>query len=595
MNAVEGWLVDHEDFFAPAPFDLFDTLMSQYQSVRDRLENMAAAVNSEACAGVLHYFVKGNCEDGGRHTMPATVETLFSLPEAIAELDADFWDRALRLTDVLDYMPQKRRSEWFEQIRNPMGKKLGYSEKRYQCQECKWTGSSHGVFRREDDMSCCPECGGAVTACEWAIEPIPAFTAETVRATLESLIAMRSQFFGERIDGIFQSLSRSHVTNSPKGFRQRMILNRALSGYGYVESGTAGVINDLRCVIAKFMGRDEPKYGATDSVINTAKHRSGKWVSIDGGALRIRVYRGVGTAHLEVHPEIAYRLNKVLASMYPMAIPEEFRERPKREKKVKEHVLFSRPIPFAVLEVINKMKPAFRRATDDRHGNRKFVDIPNTQMFEIGEIDKAAKKQAESILAAIGGVETKDGNLTYWSFEYNPGEVLTDIICSGQIPDHVSHQFYPTPDSVAEQAIALAEEGATDTMLWLEPSAGIGNLADRMPRGRTKCVEISELHAAILRAKGHDVVVADFLGSPKGATFDRIVMNPPYSDGRWQAHLAHAASHLATGGRLVAILPASARGKALLPGFNAVWSDVLANQFENTTVSVVIGVFDRPA
>lgn len=589
MNAVEGWLVS-DDFFAPVTFDLFDTLMSQYASVRTRLEAMAAAVSAPACEGVLHYFVKANAPEG-RHSMPATVEALFDLAPAIAQLDADFWDRALRMTDVLDYMPQKRRTDWYEQIRNPAGKKHQYDQTMAKCAGCGWKGSKAGSYHEVTD---CPRCDSTdITYSEWEIEPIPEFTADTVRATIESLLAMRSQFFGERIDGIFQALSRTHVTNSPKGFRQRMILNRALSSYGTVEWGTAGVINDLRCVIAKFMGRDEPAHNATDEVIKLGKRRTGQWVSIDGGALRIRVYAGVGTAHLEVHEEIAWRLNKVLASMYPMAIPEEFRERPKRAKKVKEFRLFNRPIPFAVLGVLSGMKPGYRKRQKQHWKESEFENIPNTLMFGYGDIDKAAQDQAITVLEAIGGVKTKAGNLTYWTFDYDPGDVLDDVICSGQIPDQKSHQFYPTPESVAGQAIAMAEEGATDSMLWLEPSAGIGNLADRMPRGRTKCVEISELHASILRAKGHDVVCADFLGAPVNPTFGRVVMNPPYSEGRWQAHLDHASKMLAPGGRLVAILPSSARGKALLPGFSAIWSDVLENEFAGTTVDVVIGCFER--
>lgn len=36
MNAVEGWLVEGEEFFAPAPNDLIDSLMGQYRAARAR-------------------------------------------------------------------------------------------------------------------------------------------------------------------------------------------------------------------------------------------------------------------------------------------------------------------------------------------------------------------------------------------------------------------------------------------------------------------------------------------------------------------------------------------------------------------------------
>lgn len=551
---TEGMLVDAEEFFAPAPFDLFDTLMSQYRAVRTRLEAMAEAVSRKECEGVLHYFIKGNCDEQ-KYTLPSTVGELFELEPAIAELDADFWDRALKLTDVLDIMPQKRRQEWYEQIKCPMGRK-------------------ENSYRREP-----------------ALPRIPEFTEDNVRTTLESLIAMRSSFFAERVDGIFQRLSREHVTNCPQGFGKRMILLRAINSYSHTDHDTAGYINDLRCVVAKFMGRDEPSYNATDTLIQACKNRAGKWVGIDGGALRMRVYAGVGTAHLEVHPDMAWRLNGVLASLHPMAIPAEFRERPKRAKKTKEFDLINRPLPFKVLELLNRMKEGYEPVENPRYNESKLRRVPNTLAFDFGEHDPVAKVEAERVLTAIGGVSIKTGGAGYWAFDYEVRPVLTEIICSGVIPDHRSHQFYPTPAGVAERAIAAAEIQPGHHRC-LEPSAGLGGLADLMPRGDTLCVEISPLHAKVLEAKGHKVTCGDFLNFPV-QQFDRIVMNPPFDQGRWQAHLEHAASMVAPGGRLVAILPASARGKALLSGFMHEWSDVIANEFAGTSVSVVIGTFDR--
>ena len=75
---------------------------------------------------------------------------------------------------------------------------------------------------------------------------------------------------------------------------------------------------------------------------------------------------------------------------------------------------------------------------------------------------------------------------------------------------------------------------------------------------------------------------------PPSDLFDRILMNPPFSDGRWQAHLQHAAKFLATGGRLVAILPASARNANPLPHLQCEWHGPYDNQFPDASVSVVI-------
>lgn len=569
MNAVvqnlEGELLEHgAQFFAPMSADLVDSLVGQYNAARGNVEALAAAVRSGQNASVLHYFVEGNVNDQ-RHMMPTTVDKLFRVDGAIAQLNADFWNRALRLTDVFDYMPQARRDEWFEQIRNPEGKKAPRLHK-------------HQL-----------EAGQVQKA--WEIEPLPAFEESTVRATLVGLLHNRATFFGERVDGIFRALSKEHVTNCPQGFNKRMILLRAISSYGTVDHGTAGVINDLRCVIAKFMGRDEPKWNDTSGVISIARQDNGKWMGIDGNALRIRIYNGVGTAHLEVHPDIAWRLNGVLASLYPAAIPAEFRTRPKRAKKIKDFELFDRPLPFAVLELLSSMKPAWRPNENTGFRQPKFVNIPKTRRFDFGDHNKVALAEAEKVLTAIGGVRDKLGNHEFWQFDYEPGQVLNEIVCSGCIPDQKSHQFYPTPANVAQAAIELAEIGHDH--VCLEPSAGHGGLSDLMPSSRTICVEISELHCQILKAKGHVTMQADFLKFISEKPFDRICMNPPFSEGRWQAHLEHASTMLALGGRLVAILPASAKGKDVLPGWSLEWSQVFANEFAGTSVSVVILVAQR--
>ena len=528
---------DVSEFFAPMSSDLVDGLLGQYGAARRNIEAMAEAVSDPQHASVLHYFISGNVEEQ-RYSIPSTVETLFNLEGAVGQLNGDFWNRALRLTDVFDYMPQKRREEWHEQIKNPLGRK-----KNKHSQEAE-------------------------------LPALPDFEESTVRGTLSGLLSSRHKFLAERVDGIFRALSRTHVTNRPEGFSKRMIIA------GINSWDTSGQINDLRCVIAKFMGREEPKHGATDPVIKAAGRHNGEWMAIDGNSLRIRVYGGVGTAHLEVHPEMSWRLNAILASLYPAAIPSQFREKPKSRKKVKDFELFDKPLPHAVIAMLAEMRDVRERVLPE--WPERHIDVPMAKSFGYGEKDKAAQAEAEKVLAAIGAVKVKH----YWQFDYHPGEVLDQIVCSGCIPDQKSHQFYPTPESVALAAIELA--GIQPGHQCLEPSAGLGGLADMMPKGNTVCVEISALHCEVLKAKGHYVECADFLQWNVTGKYDRIVMNPPFSEGRWQAHLEHAASMLKLGGRLVAVLPASAKGKELLPGLTHEWTQIYSNEFSGTSVSVVI-------
>lgn len=528
---------DVSEFFAPMSSDLVDGLLGQYGAARRNIEAMAEAVSDPQHASVLHYFISGNVEEQ-RYSIPSTVETLFNLEGAVGQLNGDFWNRALRLTDVFDYMPQKRREEWHEQIKNPLGRK-----KNKHSQEAE-------------------------------LPALPDFEESTVRGTLSGLLSSRHKFLAERVDGIFRALSRTHVTNRPEGFSKRMIIA------GINSWGTSGQINDLRCVIAKFMGREEPKHGATDPVIKAAGRHNGAWMAIDGNSLRIRIYGGVGTAHLEVHPEMSWRLNAILASLYPAAIPSQFREKPKARMKVKDFELFDKPLPHAVIAMLAEMRDVRERVLPE--WPERHIDVPMAKSFGYGEKDKATQAEAEKVLVAIGAVKVKH----YWQFDYHPGEVLDQIVCSGCIPDQKSHQFYPTPESVALAAIELAD--IQPGHQCLEPSAGLGGLSDMMPKGNTVCVEISALHCEVLKAKGHYVECADFLQWHITGKYDRIVMNPPFSEGRWQAHLEHASSMLKLGGRLVAVLPASAKGKELLPGLTHEWTQIYSNEFSGTSVSVVI-------
>ena len=144
------------------------------------------------------------------------VSSNFSNSRGHCEPELNVLAKALNMTDVYEYMPNNRRTEWNEQIR-----------------EMK----------------------------------TPDFDEETVRPTIMELLNSRQQFFAERVDGIFRALSGDHVTNRPEGFGKRMILARVFNEYGWTNHDMSGFIRDLRQVIAKFMGRDEPRWRVTDDAL----------------------------------------------------------------------------------------------------------------------------------------------------------------------------------------------------------------------------------------------------------------------------------------------------------------------------------------
>lgn len=449
---------------------------------------------------------------------------MYSVEGALGHLNGVYWRELLQMTDVFDYMPYARKVEWEEQI-----------------------------------------TGGKA----------PAFEESTVRSTLQTMLTQRSIFFAERVDGVFRALSQTHLTNNPAGFASRFIID-------YAES-KAGYISDLRVVISRFMGHPETPTGNGSKLLRMLSKRTGEWHFVDGAALRMKMFK-VGTCHVEVHPEIAARLNSLLALLYPTAIPSRFRTRPTRPPK--EFPVLSRSLPQAVISILCEPKRPgeinYRRVTENPNSVVFYADSPH--------VDEAYR-----VLEALGGVRHNKNRYVWFEFDYDPLPAIEQVAISGLVPDDKSHQFYPTRERMADLAAELAD--IQDEHDCLEPSAGNGALAARMPLERTTCVEIAPMRCAVLSSKGYRTVQADFLvwASKTSERFDRIVLNPPFANNRATMHLQAAAGLLRQQGRLVAILPASLRGKDLVPDWDwdLEWHGPFENQFDGTNVQVCILVAQR--
>ncbi|MDU4129797.1 DUF4942 domain-containing protein [Pantoea sp.] len=291
VNAAGDVITD--SFFAPAETDLIDSLLGRYRHLRKKLADISATIREGENGEAVEYFLRGNVRSSRMHMPP--VRVVFDMPGALASLNADFWQQALSLTDVYEYMPNERRNEWNDQIREMKA---------------------------------------------------PDFEENAVRATLSELLFCRQKFFSERVDGIFRSLSRSHVTNRPEGFSKRMIIECMFNQWGTCNYERTGYVDDLRKVIAKFMGRDATGLNTTNKILGIARDRAGEWIALDGGALRVKAFQK-GTIHLEIHPDMAWRLNDILAFLHPAAIPASYREKPRAKPKAFE--LRADLLPFSVL------------------------------------------------------------------------------------------------------------------------------------------------------------------------------------------------------------------------------------------------------
>ena len=115
------------------------------------------------------------------------------------------------------------------------------------------------------------------------------------------------------------------------------------------------------------------------------------------------------------------------------------------------------------------------------------------------------------------------------------------------------NDFFPTPENMASEIASMAD--IQPGMRVLEPSAGNGLLADaaREQGASVDVVEMGGQLREILQEKGYNLVGSDFLEFTPKADYDRIVMNPPFSNDQDIAHVEHAYKMLKPGGKLVAI------------------------------------------
>lgn len=500
-----------------------DALLRERETMVQRIGTIPMIL-SELDSEALAFYDKAAFVKAGERT-----DGHLRLPDpdpapAVKALDAQLWSRAIAMTDLREIMPASERQQWDEHIRNHK----------------------------------CPE-----------------FTDANVESTLSALWAERGSFVARTVDGIFRGLSRTHVTNSPMGFRQRMILTSVFDEWGNVRHSAytdrSDHIHDLRKMIHKLIGRDVPTEYDTTKLLGLVRRQghSGEWYAMDGDSWRLRWYLN-GNAHLEVDAEIALELNRILATLHPNAIPSQHRAQAKSTKAKAKARVWDNLLPTWFVALLN----ALEAKRDDRCIWSTRCELSNVQ-----------RRRARDWLEAIGCDEVKySGDHVSTKWPANPVEVLMQVRTSGFIPDSAAYQFYPTPADVAVEACDVLwreaefedvqdediESGELRKRRYLEPSAGTGSLIDEWVKEWEgiedwEIVEYSAARARLLKAKYPDATVleADFLEMGTLDSFDCILMNPPYSDGRWQAHVAHAVLFLKPGGVLVAILPDSAKLGAL--------------------------------
>ncbi|CAH7264029.1 hypothetical protein VCHA53O466_320029 [Vibrio chagasii] len=259
-----------------------------------------------------------------------------------------------------------------------------------------------------------------------------AFTEENIKSLLELHILGIEHSFATRIDNLFKSLSGNHVTNSPSGFRQRMIIENFFNSYS--EEERKAQLRDLLCCVALINKQsDLPTERTVSSIFNHLKDYTGSWFLIQGGNLRAKGFKK-GTLHIEVSMEIADTFNDMLSRLYPKAIAEH-KKQPKRlfkssviptEELLPEHVRSD----FSRLHIENRKvpNPEFKKGD---HRVNPFITVEDEYQMTI------YKPHADTVeyLTYFFGAhsETRNEQHVWGTGAENPREIINYSILSGSV------------------------------------------------------------------------------------------------------------------------------------------------------------------
>lgn len=423
------------------------------------------AIEKQKIALACQFFKEGGdvaffrLLSASKATLSSKYNDIFNVERGSRYCDAQSWQKALSLLDVYDYMPTAKRKEWDALIEE---------------------------------------------------QNTPEFIEENVVPTLVELLNQRELFLSEVVSDIFFGLSGDHVTNKSWGFTKRMIMPSQF-GKGNAEptSTVKSLIGDLRAIIAKMHNRPVAGHKNNEATIDACRYLTGKWVEIDGGAVRLKVFK-VGTVHIEIHPDVAWRLNEILATKYPSAIPAQHRKPQVRRSKIA-------PLRYDIISQHALTIMSHIRVPRINIGNdylERFADMDgNVVAFDSSYAPRALRDTTMAEVVAVCeylGAKRVSADTHEYAVRFpddvNVKNLLNEVVATGTLPEKKSHQFFPTPPWLGDKAKALLDVQEGDEVF--DPSVGRGALVEGL--SNVTCIDISPVHCAIMRSKGANVIEGDF-------------------------------------------------------------------------------------
>lgn len=245
------------------------------------------------------------------------------------------------------------------------------------------------------------------------------------------------------------------------------------------------------------------------------------------------------------------------------------------------------------IEISEETKAILRRAV-----------IEGNSLKMVEKLDRKTYVKVNDVLFAAGGVWSRKAKAHL--FDGDPREILGIGIENGFITkDYVIDnkktfgQFF-TPMFLAAQMVNMAEIEPGQTVL--EPSAGEGRILTMLLNQYT-AKQVTESRDLDITAVEIDFDLAwkleqDFPGVAVWATdflsiatdgigpFDRVLMNPPFTNGEDIKHIFHARRMLAEGGILIAVCANGPRQREALQPIAYDYQELPERTFEDEGTDV---------
>lgn len=179
----------------------------------------------------------------------------------------------------------------------------------------------------------------------------------------------------------------------------------------------------------------------------------------------------------------------------------------------------------------------------------KWQDEGKLGILTCGKLDRQVYLRVNKALEALGGKWNR--KLGGHIFKIDPRPLVEGLMEDGSLTVECNG-FFETPPEIVWRMIELV----APTGRILEPSAGLGAIADNLPvpEGQIFCIEKNEYRAQALCEKGYTVHCGDFLAYSATEEFDRVFMNPPFENSQDIDHVQHAYSCLNANGIMISVM-----------------------------------------